>query len=97
MWISFILIVTFDIYSIQYSAKCVSGCVCPAGLVADGKGGCIKEDACPCVHNDATYQPGEQIKMKCNTWYEKWMLVCKVNSIQYSAGWTNLISLYFST
>ncbi|XP_072277618.1 mucin-5B-like [Pyxicephalus adspersus] len=50
-----------------YSAKCISGCVCPAGLVADGKGGCIKEDDCPCIHNDATYQPGEQIKMKCNT------------------------------
>ncbi|XP_040183621.1 mucin-5AC-like isoform X3 [Rana temporaria] len=50
-----------------YSAKCVSGCVCPAGLVADGKGGCIKEDDCPCVHNDGTYQPGEQVKMKCNT------------------------------
>ncbi|KAM5138197.1 mucin-5B-like [Mantella aurantiaca] len=50
-----------------YSAKCVSGCVCPDDLVADGKGGCIKEDDCPCIHNDATYQPGEQIKMKCNT------------------------------
>lgn len=72
-----------DVYFIQYHAKCVSGCVCPAGLVADGKGGCIKEDNCPCVHNEATYQPGEQIKMKCNTWYEKRMLVCKVNFIQY--------------
>ncbi|KAM5138196.1 LOW QUALITY PROTEIN: mucin-5AC-like [Mantella aurantiaca] len=49
-----------------YSAECVSGCVCPDDLVADGKGGCIKEDDCPCIHNDATYQPGEQIKMKCN-------------------------------
>ncbi|XP_044125173.1 mucin-5AC-like [Bufo gargarizans] len=50
-----------------YSAKCVSGCVCPAGLVSDGKGGCIQEEQCPCIHNYATYQPGEKIKMKCNT------------------------------
>ncbi|XP_066438453.1 mucin-5AC-like [Eleutherodactylus coqui] len=50
-----------------YSAKCISGCVCPAGLVSDGKGGCIKEEQCPCIHNDATYQPGEKITMKCNT------------------------------
>ncbi|XP_044125174.1 mucin-5AC-like [Bufo gargarizans] len=50
-----------------YTAKCVSGCVCPAGLVSDGKGGCIQEEQCPCIHNDATYQPGEKIEMKCNT------------------------------
>ncbi|XP_053304585.1 mucin-5B-like [Spea bombifrons] len=50
-----------------YRTKCVSGCVCPEGLVADGKGGCIAEDQCPCIHNDVPYQPGEQIKMKCNT------------------------------
>ncbi|XP_068115742.1 mucin-5AC-like isoform X2 [Hyperolius riggenbachi] len=50
-----------------YSAKCASGCVCPDGLVADGNGGCIKESDCPCIHNDASYQPGEQIKTKCNT------------------------------
>ncbi|KAM9302201.1 mucin-2-like [Gastrophryne carolinensis] len=50
-----------------YSATCVSGCVCPAGLISDGNGGCIKVEECPCVHNDATYQSGEQIKIKCNT------------------------------
>ncbi|KAM4618062.1 uncharacterized protein O3C94_021919 [Discoglossus pictus] len=50
-----------------YSPKCVSGCVCPQDLLSDGKGGCIKEEQCPCVHNDATYQPGEKIKMNCNT------------------------------
>ncbi|KAG8438103.1 hypothetical protein GDO86_008695 [Hymenochirus boettgeri] len=50
-----------------YRTTCVSGCVCPDGLVSDGKGGCIKEEQCPCVHNEATYQPGEQIKVKCNT------------------------------
>ncbi|OCT81785.1 hypothetical protein XELAEV_18024293mg [Xenopus laevis] len=50
-----------------YRTKCVSGCVCPGDLVSDGKGGCIKEDQCPCVHNEATYRPGDKIKEKCNT------------------------------
>ncbi|XP_075422974.1 mucin-5AC-like [Ascaphus truei] len=50
-----------------YSTKCISGCVCPQGLVSDGKGSCIEEEKCPCIHNDATYQPGEKIKMNCNT------------------------------
>ncbi|MEE6498613.1 hypothetical protein FKM82_003182 [Ascaphus truei] len=50
-----------------YSTKCVLGCVCPHGLVSDVKGSCIAEEQCPCIHNDATYQPGEKIKMSCNT------------------------------
>ncbi|KAM9302195.1 mucin-5B-like [Gastrophryne carolinensis] len=50
-----------------YGAACVPGCVCPDGLVSDGKGGCIKEEDCPCIHNDAAYQPGDEIKVKCNT------------------------------
>ncbi|XP_031756458.1 mucin-2-like isoform X2 [Xenopus tropicalis] len=49
-----------------YRTNCVSGCVCPDGLLSDGKGGCIHEDQCPCEHNGATYQPGESIKVKCN-------------------------------
>ncbi|XP_043826510.1 mucin-5AC [Dromiciops gliroides] len=50
-----------------YSNKCVSGCVCPDGLVSDGEGGCIHEDQCPCVHNEASYQAGETIQVDCNT------------------------------
>ncbi|XP_015669839.1 mucin-2 isoform X2 [Protobothrops mucrosquamatus] len=50
-----------------YSPQCVSGCVCPHGLVSDGKGSCIPVEECPCIHNDATYQPGEKIKVDCNT------------------------------
>ncbi|XP_042740407.1 mucin-5AC-like [Lagopus leucura] len=50
-----------------YSTQCVSGCVCPSGLVLDGKGGCIPEEECPCIHNGATYQSGEKINADCNT------------------------------
>ncbi|KAL7992105.1 hypothetical protein Chor_016361 [Crotalus horridus] len=50
-----------------YSPQCVSGCICPHGLVSDGKGSCIPVEECPCIHNDATYQPGEKIKVDCNT------------------------------
>ncbi|NXI51709.1 MUC5A protein, partial [Chloroceryle aenea] len=50
-----------------YSKQCVSGCMCPAGLVLDGNGGCIREEECPCIHNEATYRSGEKIKVDCNT------------------------------
>ncbi|XP_006861081.1 PREDICTED: mucin-5B [Chrysochloris asiatica] len=50
-----------------YSTHCVSGCVCPPGLVSDGNGGCIAQEDCPCVHNEATYQPGDTISVDCNT------------------------------
>ncbi|XP_070621281.1 mucin-5B-like isoform X2 [Erythrolamprus reginae] len=50
-----------------YNSKCVSGCICPDGLVSDDKGGCIPVEECPCIHNEVTYQPGEKIKVDCNT------------------------------
>uniref|UniRef100_U3KBH6 Mucin-5AC n=1 Tax=Ficedula albicollis TaxID=59894 RepID=U3KBH6_FICAL len=50
-----------------YSSQCTSGCVCPDGLVLDGNGGCIPEEKCPCIHNEAMYQPGEKINFDCNT------------------------------
>uniref|UniRef100_A0A8C8TQU3 Mucin-2 n=1 Tax=Peromyscus maniculatus bairdii TaxID=230844 RepID=A0A8C8TQU3_PERMB len=49
-----------------YSSECVPGCVCPHGLVADGNGGCVVAEDCPCVHNEATYRPGETIRVGCN-------------------------------
>ncbi|KAM4845227.1 mucin-5AC [Thomomys bottae] len=49
-----------------YSPQCVPGCVCPGGLVADGNGGCVAEEDCPCVHNEATYRRGETIRVGCN-------------------------------
>ncbi|XP_029354409.1 mucin-5AC-like, partial [Echeneis naucrates] len=45
---------------------CTSGCMCPSGKVLDGKGGCIKPEACPCVHNGVVYQPGETTRVDCN-------------------------------
>ncbi|KAM9753684.1 uncharacterized protein ACNS7B_006906 [Menidia menidia] len=49
------------------STECVSGCVCPDGLLSDGKGGCVKEEDCPCPHNGESYGPGENITVDCNT------------------------------
>ncbi|XP_008047635.2 mucin-5AC-like, partial [Carlito syrichta] len=50
-----------------YSPQCVPGCVCPDGLVADGEGGCIAVEDCPCVHNGASYRAGQTIRVGCNT------------------------------
>eukprot|EP00079_Xenopus_tropicalis_P024589 XP_012817351.1 PREDICTED: mucin-5B-like [Xenopus tropicalis] len=50
-----------------YSKRCIPGCVCPNGLVFDGKGGCIRDTDCPCIHNEAMYAPGDEIKIRCNT------------------------------
>ncbi|XP_030773594.1 LOW QUALITY PROTEIN: mucin-5AC [Rhinopithecus roxellana] len=50
-----------------YSPQCVPGCVCPDGLVADGEGGCIQVEDCPCVHNEASYRAGQTIRVGCNT------------------------------
>ncbi|XP_073715696.1 mucin-2-like [Misgurnus anguillicaudatus] len=49
------------------STECISGCMCPPGLLSDGSGGCISEDLCPCVHNGNAHQPGETINVECNT------------------------------
>ncbi|XP_064145004.1 mucin-5AC [Loxodonta africana] len=50
-----------------YSPQCISGCVCPNGLVSDGEGSCIAEIDCPCVHNEASYKAGQTIHVGCNT------------------------------
>ncbi|XP_034144055.1 mucin-5AC-like [Esox lucius] len=49
-----------------FSKECLSGCMCPDGLLSDGNGGCVQEDLCPCSHNGVDYQPGDKIKIKCN-------------------------------
>uniref|UniRef100_A0A8C8ALX0 Mucin 2, oligomeric mucus/gel-forming n=1 Tax=Otus sunia TaxID=257818 RepID=A0A8C8ALX0_9STRI len=48
-------------------AECVSGCVCPDGLFDDGKGGCVEEKDCPCIHNNQWYSSGQKITVDCNT------------------------------
>ncbi|XP_075043963.1 uncharacterized protein LOC142103722 [Mixophyes fleayi] len=50
-----------------YSSQCISGCVCPGGMVSDENGGCISEQQCPCFHNEATFSPGASISVDCNT------------------------------
>ncbi|XP_052453243.1 mucin-2-like [Carassius gibelio] len=49
------------------SMGCTSGCMCPDDLLADGKGGCVKREKCPCSHNGVFYSPGEQVQQDCNT------------------------------
>ncbi|CAL8356582.1 unnamed protein product [Lota lota] len=49
------------------SARCISGCVCPDGLLSDGEGGCVKEHLCPCLYNGVSYMPGQTVKVDCNT------------------------------
>ncbi|XP_056384155.1 mucin-2-like [Hyla sarda] len=54
--------------SVEYfQTECISGCVCPNGLLDDGAGGCVPEDRCPCVHNEDIYPHGTQVKVDCNT------------------------------
>uniref|UniRef100_A0A8C6W076 VWFD domain-containing protein n=1 Tax=Nothobranchius furzeri TaxID=105023 RepID=A0A8C6W076_NOTFU len=48
------------------SSHCVSGCVCPPGLLSDGNGGCVKENDCPCPHDGKSYNPGDTITVNCN-------------------------------
>ncbi|EPY72418.1 hypothetical protein CB1_022802001, partial [Camelus ferus] len=50
-----------------YQTECISGCVCPEGLLDDGQGGCVVEEQCPCVHNSDVYPPGAKIRVDCNT------------------------------
>lgn len=53
----------------QYHTECISGCVCPDGKLDNGRGNCVKEEECPCIHNKDLYNPGAEIKLDCNnTW-----------------------------
>ncbi|XP_062432338.1 mucin-2 [Rhea pennata] len=51
----------------HFQAECVSGCVCPQGLFDDGKGGCVEEKDCPCIHNNQWYSHGDEITVDCKT------------------------------
>lgn len=54
---------------LQKFTECISGCICPDGLVSDGEGGCINETKCPCLHNGKLYKPGQTMQVDCNTWF----------------------------
>ncbi|XP_066408627.1 mucin-2 [Molothrus aeneus] len=51
----------------HFQTECVSGCVCPEGLFDDGRGGCVEQKDCPCIHNNEWYSSGDKIKVDCNT------------------------------
>ncbi|XP_053104113.1 mucin-5B-like [Hemicordylus capensis] len=50
-----------------YATECVSGCLCPDGLVSDDNGSCIEEEQCPCIYGGNVYSPGTSITVSCNT------------------------------
>ncbi|KAM5138248.1 otogelin [Mantella aurantiaca] len=56
---------------------CVSGCVCPRGLVKHGNE-CFPPDACPCSWKAKEYFPGEVVNSSCHT------CVCHHGSFQCS-------------
>ncbi|XP_077987316.1 uncharacterized protein LOC144441921 [Glandiceps talaboti] len=45
--------------------RCVQGCACPPGTVADYDGQCILEADCQCLHNGRFYQPDDTIQPLC--------------------------------
>uniref|UniRef100_H0WT68 von Willebrand factor n=1 Tax=Otolemur garnettii TaxID=30611 RepID=H0WT68_OTOGA len=48
------------------STGCVSGCLCPPGMVRH-ENRCVALERCPCFHQGKEYAPGETVKMDCNT------------------------------
>ncbi|KAJ8248888.1 hypothetical protein GJAV_G00228860 [Gymnothorax javanicus] len=50
-----------------FSSECESGCLCPSGLLDDGRGHCVREHDCPCFHDGHFYAAGKQIPDQCNT------------------------------
>lgn len=52
----------------QCREECVGGCECPPGLYLH-QGLCLKRDDCPCFHRRHTYQSGDRIQQRCNTWW----------------------------
>ncbi|XP_041445548.1 mucin-2 [Xenopus laevis] len=50
-----------------FMKECISGCVCPEGLLDDGKGSCVPEEKCSCVHDKQFLPDGSLINVDCNT------------------------------
>ncbi|XP_021257438.1 otogelin isoform X4 [Numida meleagris] len=54
---------------------CVSGCVCPSGLVKHGDV-CLETDECPCLWKGKEYFPGDKVISSCHT------CICQHGSFQ---------------
>ena len=48
---------------------CSARCVCAPGYVETDQGVCIPFRQCPCHHAGQSYQEGDIIKQRCNTWW----------------------------
>ena len=48
---------------------CSARCVCAPGYVENDQGVCIPFRRCPCHHAGQSYQEGDVIKQRCNTWW----------------------------
>ncbi|XP_028610247.1 von Willebrand factor [Grammomys surdaster] len=48
------------------SLGCVSGCLCPPGMVRH-ENKCVALERCPCFHQGEEYSPGDTVKVGCNT------------------------------
>ncbi|XP_031757167.1 mucin-2 [Xenopus tropicalis] len=46
---------------------CISGCVCPEGLLDDGNGGCVQERSCPCSYNNKVFAHGSRLIEECKS------------------------------
>ncbi|XP_007935278.1 von Willebrand factor [Orycteropus afer afer] len=48
------------------STGCVSGCLCPPGMVRH-ENRCVALERCPCFHQGKAYAPGDTVSIDCNT------------------------------
>ncbi|XP_065611814.1 otogelin [Cyrtonyx montezumae] len=66
-----------QLLNLTFSAHlpCVSGCVCPSGLVKHGDV-CLETDECPCLWKGKEYFPGDKVISSCHT------CICQHGSFQ---------------
>ncbi|XP_033371147.1 otogelin isoform X3 [Parus major] len=66
-----------QLLNLTFSAHppCVSGCVCPPGLVKHGDT-CLDADECPCLWKGKEYFPGDKVTSSCHT------CICQHGSFQ---------------
>lgn len=74
--------------------ECVGGCECPPGLYLH-RGICLKKDDCPCYHRRRTYQPGDKIQQRCNTWWASVQIMRLCFLFIYIPLWWLMIFFWF--